>query len=473
MLNSIVIRHELSIRDIPDLLNYIRKRVVEPRLHALEELQLTTNNEKGVLKFSLRKPWDLTVEVKVDRCSVEITCSPRSTMAKYYIDQLLNSIVESVKDFNGVRGKGTLYLLFTKDMKFKKFKIASLKERIVSKLFSGTLTYLVISFMIIAILVLIFGGYAPIILILLHLTLLFFSDNLLLKISEWRLTSRSKNVHIVEIKTDKHYYPIMLSKILSKIGDVKRDIYNNTLKVGKELNEEVILNVLKTYGVAVESLDVRVRQINVYDIVSEVSKGYKISPPKVGIINTVIPNAAAVGVHPGKSSILVTSGLLAVLSEEEIKGVIAHELSHVKNMDPLVLSSIVITEYILRVYVVYPRFASIFESIPILALFYVVFVLLSILMLAKCIEARADLDASITIGSPKPLASALKKLGWKRLISEMRNRGLAWFRIDPHPPLYFRVERLSRLGNGMLKVKHTFISSVKECIVEMVKALTI
>ena len=58
--------------------------------------------------------------------------------------------------------------------------------------------------------------------------------------------------------------------------------------------------------------------------------------PKVYIINDPVPNAFATGRNPDNAAVAVTSGLLEILNEKEIEGVIAHELSHVKHYDILV-----------------------------------------------------------------------------------------------------------------------------------------
>ena len=74
----------------------------------------------------------------------------------------------------------------------------------------------------------------------------------------------------------------------------------------------------------------------VYRAVRDISLRNKLPMPKIYWVATKTPNAFATGRNPQHAAIAVTSGLLEILNEEEIKGVIAHELSHVKNRDTLV-----------------------------------------------------------------------------------------------------------------------------------------
>ena len=76
----------------------------------------------------------------------------------------------------------------------------------------------------------------------------------------------------------------------------------------------------------------------VYRVVRELAMRDHIPMPKLYWLPTVTPNAFATGRNPNHASVAVTSGLLKIMDEEELKGVLAHELSHVKNRDTLVMS---------------------------------------------------------------------------------------------------------------------------------------
>ena len=76
----------------------------------------------------------------------------------------------------------------------------------------------------------------------------------------------------------------------------------------------------------------------VYRAVREIASREQMPMPTIYWIETGTPNAFATGRNPKHAAVAVTSGLLELMSEEELKGVLAHELSHVKNRDTLVMS---------------------------------------------------------------------------------------------------------------------------------------
>ena len=74
---------------------------------------------------------------------------------------------------------------------------------------------------------------------------------------------------------------------------------------------------------------------DLYDLVANLSDRAEIPMPKLFIVPTESPNAFATGRDPDHASVAVTQGILKLLSREELEGVLAHELTHVKNRDTL------------------------------------------------------------------------------------------------------------------------------------------
>jgi heat shock protein HtpX len=180
--------------------------------------------------------------------------------------------------------------------------------------------------------------------------------------------------------------------------------------------------------------------------------------PKIALSNTMVANAAAAGPSPKRGIVLLTTGLLVQLNEDETVAVLGHELSHLNARDPFVLFGLVSGEYLLRIFVLWDFLQS-------FGLLYLILILGLIYFVAKFFEARADLDSALKIGNPRILAEALRKIGFRRLQLERSPAAKIsdWITWDPHPPIYFRVERLEKLDPN-IQVKHTFIQSARDCI---------
>src|SRR5436190_17133382 len=76
----------------------------------------------------------------------------------------------------------------------------------------------------------------------------------------------------------------------------------------------------------------------VYDVVERITQRVGLPMPKIYVIPTESPNAFATGRNPKHASVAVTEGILKLLNDEELEGVLAHELGHVNNRDILISS---------------------------------------------------------------------------------------------------------------------------------------
>ena len=97
------------------------------------------------------------------------------------------------------------------------------------------------------------------------------------------------------------------------------------------------------WSVHAEQLDETVADLpELLNVVKEMSLAAGIPPPKVYMVKDSDPNAFTIGTIPTDSSIVVTSGLLELLNREELQGVIAHEMSHIRNSDTRLMTIITV-----------------------------------------------------------------------------------------------------------------------------------
>ena len=138
-------------------------------------------------------------------------------------------------------------------------------------------------------------------------------------------------------------------------------------------------------------------------------------PPRVYIIETAQPNAFATGRNPGNAAIAATTGLLSMLSREEVAGVMAHELAHVQNRDSLTMT---VTATLAGAIGMLANFALFFGSrergglLTSLAVMIFAPIAAGIVQMAisRSREYEADRRGAEICGNPLWLASALQKI---------------------------------------------------------------
>jgi len=160
-----------------------------------------------------------------------------------------------------------------------------------------------------------------------------------------------------------------------------------------------------------------------YKIVKEVTHLAGIPMPKVYIIPTMHSNAFATGRSPKHAAVACTQGILNLLNENELKGVIAHEISHIKNRDILISSIAATIAGVIAFVAMMARWAAIFGGfggrdrnggglLELLVLAIVTPIIATLIQLAisRSREYLADESAARTLHSSEGLASALQKL---------------------------------------------------------------
>ena len=452
-----------------ELIKYTYQSYVLPNGKRFTNVSQSSFNGTYVLTFTAVDPngkWNVNAEMKTGK-PIQITLQPSDAgVPKAILDRLREDLIIAIQYFEEFVRRSTLYFAWVegKDVVPEKspFRRARLIERI---LFGNILFLFMIMILISIVLFLVIGYYAALVLVAGQFLLVIFSARLIGTMAEWNVTEQNPKVHILQYHLPAQERLEFQQKYpREKLLQMKKEIYDKTIALGKPVECETAREVMAKHGLECSPENMGTKTVNVYQIVQETTSKFNLPVPKIAISNTMVPNAAAAGPSPSHGVVLITTGLLVQLEENEIRTVLGHELSHLKSRDPFVLFGIVSVEYLFRVFFLmsyFPVFFSYFGG-----LFYVLFILFAIYFVAKFFEARADLELAIKIGNPKVLAGALRKIGFRRLQFERSPayRIQDWITWDPHPPLYFRIARLEKMEKAPVEVKHTLIQSAKDCI---------
>ncbi len=211
---------------------------------------------------------------------------------------------------------------------------------------------------------------------------------------------------------------------------------------------------------------------DIYGIVKGLARKAGIPVPRIYIAPSNIPNAFATGRSPRNGVVCITRGILDLLDREELEGVIAHEMSHIKNRDTLIMTVTAALASAIMMLAYMARWAAIFGgfggrdrdrggAIGLLALAIIApfAAMLIQLAISRSREYGADDAGAHLAGSGMGLAGALRKLdGYSRQRRMNANPQTAHlFIVNPlsgdflaslfstHPPVEKRVERLRKI----------------------------
>lgn len=229
--------------------------------------------------------------------------------------------------------------------------------------------------------------------------------------------------------------------------------------------------ILKMYRAKEISRDVSPK---FYDMVQELARKADLPMPKVYIIEDQTPNAFATGRNPKNAAVAATTGILRGLNNEELAGVMAHELAHVKHRDILIgtiAATIVGTiTYIAQMAgwaMMFGRGDDEREGGGISSLVLLILAPIAATMLQMAVsrsrEFLADQGGAEISGNPNGLASALVKISRGNELKPLNNAGPAsahMFIMNPlhgggimklfstHPPVEERIKRLQEIAAG-------------------------
>lgn len=212
---------------------------------------------------------------------------------------------------------------------------------------------------------------------------------------------------------------------------------------------------------------------NLYDLVEGLAYKAGIPTPKIYITPSPQPNAFATGRNPEHGVVAVTQGLMQLLSTEELKGVIAHELAHIKNRDILVGTVAAVMAGVITTLANMAQWALLFgglsgsdddeggsglAALPLIILGPIAALLVQ-MAISRSREYLADSTGADISGSSEGLAQALLKLeqGSRRIPMQVNPAASHMFIVNPlsgrslmslfstHPPIAERVNRLRQM----------------------------
>lgn len=214
-----------------------------------------------------------------------------------------------------------------------------------------------------------------------------------------------------------------------------------------------------------------------YKVVQRICEKNNLPMPKVYIIDNPSPNAFATGRSPNHASVAATTGILSILSEDELEGVMAHELAHVQNRDTLtstiaatIAGAITWIAHMVQWGAMFGGRSDDDDNSPlgmagalIMAILAPIAAMLIQMAISRSREYAADESGARMCGKPLSLANALAKLerGASAIPLQGGNPSTAHlFIVNPfkggiaglfstHPPMEQRIERLQQLSRQM------------------------
>jgi heat shock protein HtpX len=473
---SFLIQTEVASSYLSDMLVFIYQECVLPHYSYFTNVGRWAADGREVLTFTLndaRGAWHINVEVAATN-PVEVKLTPYGSLPPKILSRLREDLIIAVQMFEEKMRKTTLYFAWVPEKGVIPEKAENMRRKVISQIFTGSMMVffiisIIIGYAVFLIMTYVFGLpliYFPFVMVVASFIMILFSDKILGSTGDWSITASNPYVHILQYHIPPDQFENFREKnARDKLLQVKRAIQNKTLATGVLVDAQTAQEIFNEYGISIRPENIVTKTVNVYEMVKKVATSFKMSIPKIKLSNVIIPNAAATGPSPRFGLVIITTGLLVQLDDEEILSVVGHEMSHVKKRDPMALFVLTSAEYLLRIYI-----WSFIYSI-VLFYIYMFFALGVVFFIAKFFEARADLDSAIMLGRPDLLAGALRKIGYRRIqLERLRSSRVAgligiesWINWNPHPPTSFRVDRLENLEEPE-KIRHPFIKSMRDCI---------
>ncbi|MBK7093104.1 MAG: zinc metalloprotease HtpX [bacterium] len=232
-------------------------------------------------------------------------------------------------------------------------------------------------------------------------------------------------------------------------------------------SDKIVLKMYKAQEVT------EAQQPRLYNMVRELAQRAELPMPKVYIVPNDTPNAFATGRNPEHAAVAVTQGIMRILTEPELRGVLGHELAHIKHRDILIGTIAAVFAGAISMLAHMAQFAAIFGGgrsdndrggSPIAVIAMAIIAPIAAMMIQMAIsrsrEYLADAGGAKYHGNPNDLANALRKLHTAAqkvpmdaspatahmfIVNPLFGRGGITSLFSTHPPMEERVKRLEQM----------------------------
>jgi heat shock protein HtpX len=479
----VVIEQDIPEPAIAGLVEFIDRYYIHAKMSLVEALSYRRiESGNGFELFWILKPagpeqaGPLPVNMKISKEAVELDfpgLDPNDNSLESVVARTVDEIEEVVFSyFQNLKTTSLYFVIGASEVHSEAPDQMGPMSNALKRIFAGNATSLFLSFTLLSFaLFYVIGVYTVFVLIGGQFVALIFSDKIVYRLGGVRPNAERPLVTIASVRSNPETLKSISQhgkKILSQIRDeiAKSATVAYSAAADEQVKSTIIGSFLK-HGIIASGNEITVRTRNVYRIVQEVSEKFGRQTPKITVTNTIISNAAATGISSNRSTVMITAGSLEDLNDQELEAVIGHELGHVKGHDPLILFAATSFEFLGRFYLWLPLLLN-------LGFLYFVLAFGAIFLIGKFLETRADTESALVLGNPGALATALTKIGFRQLYREKYNPGAKlfdWFKFDPHPPIYFRIARLSKYSEKEKPVTHTLLISIRDIIVGFFSAL--
>jgi len=147
----------------------------------------------------------------------------------------------------------------------------------------------------------------------------FYSNKIIGRSADWKITASNPTIHLLEYHAPWEEHELFNKKFpKEKLAELKKEVYEQTIAKKGEIDSETVRQIFLRNGIECKPENLTTKEVNVYELVKRTAAKFGFPTPEVVVSNTIIPNASASGPGPRRGIVLITTGLLVHLEDDEI-----------------------------------------------------------------------------------------------------------------------------------------------------------